>query len=476
MNISVIASLRRQKTGVAALLAMCAASLGATGGIAQTPLNDRRSIIQTATTDDPQRIPVKESTAAKAVTVLVGGLVFDAKSARSAPATVLIEGNKIAAIWPAGRRDWPADARVINVGGKTVLPGLIDLHVHLTYPDSTTPIDLQASEGDGVLRGARNLRWMLEAGITSVRDLNGVADAPYILADWSATNRIPAPRVFTAGHIITGTGGHATERPVSPSHGPDYAWERNGADAWRGAVRETFKRGATIIKVASHFSPDEIAAAVDEAHRLGLKVTCDCETVYTALAVDAGVDIIEHPLPRTDDTIRAMARHHTASVPTLQVYQNVLDRSGGFYGATSRRFTLSAQADFDVFRKMKAAGIVMGIGTDTIGDANQLVPNVYLAELQWFIHGGYSPAETLRTATLTNAQILDMDDKLGSITAGKLADILVVDGRPDVDIEALRKVDKVFRDGILLVDAGQIVVPRHQPKPLTKAPPFDTVR
>lgn len=155
MNISVIASLRRQKTGVAALLAMCAASLGATGGIAQTPLNDRRSIIQTATTDDPQRIPVKESTAAKAVTVLVGGLVFDAKSARSAPATVLIEGNKIAAIWPAGRRDWPADARVINVGGKTVLPGLIDLHVHLTYPDSTTPIDLQASEGDGVLRGAR---------------------------------------------------------------------------------------------------------------------------------------------------------------------------------------------------------------------------------------------------------------------------------------------------------------------------------
>ena len=135
-----------------------------------------------------------------------------------------------------------------------------------------------------------------------------------------------------------------------------------------------------------------------------------------------------------------------------------------------------AQADFDVFRKMKAAGIVMGIGTDTIGDANQLVPNVYLAELQWFIHGGYSAAEVLRTATLTNAQILDMDDKLGSITAGKLADILVVDGRPDVDIEALRKVDKVFRDGILLVDAGQIVVPRHQPKPLTKAPPFDVVR
>ena len=118
----------------------------------------------------------------------------------------------------------------------------------------------------------------------------------------------------------------------------------------------------------------------------------------------------------------------------------------------------------------------MGVGTDTIGDANQLIPNVYLAELQWFIRGGYSAAEALRAATLTNARILDMDDRLGSISSGKLADIVVVDGRPDLDIEALRRVDKVFRDGILLVDGGQILVPRHQARPLTKAPPFDTVR
>ncbi|PVX31569.1 amidohydrolase family protein [Sphingomonas pokkalii] len=469
--------LRSQRRWVLATIAVASATLtSAAESRAQAQVDDRRHWIKTATTDDPRRIPIKSDGTNQPVTVLTGGLVFDAKLARTTPGTVIIEGNKIAAIWPAGKRDWPDHARVIDIAGKTILPGLIDLHVHLTYPDGDTPIDRQASEGDGVLRGARNLRWMLEAGITSVRDLNGVADAPYILADWSAANRIPAPRVFTAGHIITGTGGHATERPVSPSHGPDYAWERDGADAWRGAVRETFKRGASVIKVASHFSPDEIAAAVDEAHRLGLKVTCDCETVYTALAVDAGVDIIEHPLPRTDATIRAMATHHTAAVPTLQVYQNVLDRAGGFYGSTSRRFTLTAQADFVVFRKMKAAGIVMGVGTDTIGDANQLVPNVYLAELQWFIRGGYSAAEALRAATLTNAEILDMDDKLGSIAPGKLADILIVDGRPDLDIEALRKVDKVFRDGILLVDGGQIVVPRHQSRPLAKAPPFDAVR
>ncbi|MBY0495431.1 MAG: hypothetical protein K2Y23_14560 [Cyanobacteria bacterium] len=98
-----------------------------------------------------------------------------------------------------------------------------------------------------------------------------------MLSDWSAANAIPAPRVFTAGHIITGTGRHATERPVTPNHGPEFAWGVDGADAWRAAVRKTFKESASVIKIASHFSADEVAAVVDEAHRLGLRVTCDCE-------------------------------------------------------------------------------------------------------------------------------------------------------------------------------------------------------
>jgi imidazolonepropionase-like amidohydrolase len=241
-------------------------------------------------------------------------------------------------------------------------------------------------------------------------------------------------------------------------------------------VRETFKRGASVIKVASHFAPDEIAAAVDEAHRLGLKVTCDCETIYTQMAVDAGIDIIEHPLPRTDATIAAMARHRTGSVPTLQVYQNVLDRSGGFYGSTSRRFTMTAQGDFDVFKKMKTAGIVMGIGTDTIGDANRTTPNIYIAELKWFVKGGYTVPGALQAATLVNARLLDMGDKLGSIEPGKLADILIVDGRPDQDLDALRNVDTVIKDGIALVRSGQVVTPRHVPAPLLKPAPPESVQ
>jgi imidazolonepropionase-like amidohydrolase len=439
---------------------------------------DRRGVLAPTarTTDDPRRIPLKPAAGPKATIVLRGGRVFDAVSGGARAASVVIEGNTIKAVLSAGVETWPADTQVIDVTGKTVMPGLIDMHVHLTYPDPDTPVDEHASEGSGVLRGERNLRYYLESGFTSVRDMNGVSKAPYLLADWSAANAIPAPRVFTGGHIITGTGGHATERPVTPNHGPEFAWEVDGADAWRAAVRKTFKEGASIIKIASHFSADEVAAAVDEAHRLGLKVACDCETVYTAMAVQAGVDTIEHPLPRTDETIAQMVKHKTGAIPTLQVYQNVFDQSGGYYGSTSRRFSMSPQGNFDIFKKMRAAGVVMGVGTDTIGGASRSIPNMYIAELKWFVKGGYSIPDALKAATITNAKLLDMDDKVGSLEVGKLADLVVVDGRPDENLDDLLKVDIVVKDGRLLVRGGQVIVPRHVPVPLSRPAPPANVR
>jgi len=456
---------------------LLATGLLAPTATAQASFHDRRPLIvsPTLTTDDPRRIPERTPRGPVRELVLRGGRIFDGVRPSTYAGTLVIEGKVIKAVLPPGTTDWAADATVIDVTGKTVMPGLIDMHVHVTYPDPDTPIDEQASEGAGVLRGARNLRYFLESGFTSVRDLNGVLNAPYLLAEWSADDAIPAPRVFTAGHIITGTGGHATERPVTPNHGPAYTWEMNGADAWRGAVRETFKQGASVIKLASHFSPDEVAAAIEEAHRLGLRVTCDCETIYTEMAVNAGIDMIEHPLPRTDATIAAMAKHKTASIPTLQVYQNVLDTAGGFYGSTSRRFTMTSQQNFDQFKKMKAAGIVMGVGTDTIGRANQSIPNQYIAELKWFVKGGYSVPEALIAATRTNAQLLDMGDKLGTLEAGKLADVTVVDGQPDRNLDDLARVDRVIKDGRVWVEAGQIVTPRHVAAPLAKpSPPADT--
>lgn len=448
----------------------------ATPVLAQAPRDDRAAVLPRSvlTTDDPQRIPLRPRPGGEKQLVLRGGRVFDAVRAGAYPGTVVIEGRLIKAVLPPDRTDWAADATVVDVTGKTVMPGLIDMHVHMTYPDPDTPLDEQDTEGSGVLRGARNLRWFLESGFTSVRDLGGVLNAPFQLSQWSAAGQIPAPRVFAAGHIITGTGGHATERPVTPNHGPAYQWERDGADAWRAAVRAAFKAGAAVIKVASHFTPEEIAAAVDEAHTLGLPVTCDCETIYTERAVAAGVDMIEHPLPRPDATITAMGRKKVGSVPTLQVYQNVLDTAGGFYGSTSRRFTMTSQSNFDVFRKLKAAGVTMGVGTDTIGRVNQMTPNPFIAELKWFVKGGYTPAQALIAATKTNAELLAMGDKLGTLEPGKLADVIVVDGRPDEILDDLARVDRVIKDGRVWVSGGQVVLPRHVSAPLAKpSPPVD---
>ncbi|MBT0670953.1 amidohydrolase family protein [Novosphingobium profundi] len=461
---------------VPTLTSTAIASAPDTGAGAPIPLNDRHEWIAPGTpvTADPRRVPVKPRPAAGKQTVLVGGTLFDARKASLRPATVVIEDDHVAAVLAPGAHDWEADATVIDVTGKTVMPGLIDMHTHIAYPDGDTPIDEQADASASTLRGVRNMRWFIASGITSVRDLNGPGNTTYMLAEASQDDTIAGPRVFTAGHLITGTGGHATERPFRPSHGPDYAWEADGAEQWREAVRRTFKLGASVIKVGSHFAPDEIKAAVDEAHRLGLKVTCHCETMYIPMAVDAGIDMIEHPLPRTDATIADMARHHTASIPTLQVYQNVLDRNGGYYGTTSGRFNLTSQGIFDVFKRQKAAGIVMGVGTDTIGDANKMIPNVYIAELKWFVKGGYTIPQALQAATWTNAQLLDMADRLGTIEPGKLADVIVIDGNPAADLDALRKVSLVFKGGHLEAEDGAVIWAVREPKPLLKpSPPAD---
>jgi hypothetical protein len=194
---------RATRAGRALALAVAMSAMFAGDG-ASDQIQDRRSLLAPTerTTDDPRRTPRRPATGDRTRIVLRGGRIFDSIGAVR-EGSLLIEGNTITALLPSGVETWPADAQVIDVTGKTVMPGLIDMHVHLTYPDPDTPIDEHASEGSGVLRGARNARYYVESGFTSIRDMNGVRNAPYLLSDWSAANAIPAPRVFTAGHIIT---------------------------------------------------------------------------------------------------------------------------------------------------------------------------------------------------------------------------------------------------------------------------------
>lgn len=432
---------------------------------AQERAQDRRKFLDTSTqvSDDPRRIPVKPGPGGPdRILVLRGGRIFDGTGAAAHEGTLVIERNKISKILPASSPDWPKNAEVVDVAGKTILPGLIDLHTHLTYPLTEGDVLHAPSEADATLRAVEKLRYFIESGITSVRDVGSQGDVTFRLKEWVRENRLAGPRVFPAGQFITAEGGHSTENT------PD-AWIKEmgatriatGPDDWRLAVREQFHRGADVIKLGSHFSVEEVKAAVQEAHELGLKVTVDSETFYIQRAVEAGADTIEHPLPRTDETIQLMAKKGTAADPTLIPYQIIFEEWGGYFGSTSRRFTFSNDANMEMLKKLKRAGIKCGVGTDLILHWYRYLPGPYIRELKNFVAAGWTVPEALTAATKTNSEILDMDDRLGTLQPGKLADVLVVDGRPDLNLDDLAKVDLVIRDGYTVVQGGHVTIPRH---------------
>jgi imidazolonepropionase-like amidohydrolase len=417
-------------------------------------------------TDDPRRIPMPPGPRGpEGSIVLRGGRLFDGTGAAARPASLVIERNRVLAILEPGVEDWPDDARIIDVSGHTVLPGLIDLHTHLDYSEPDVPIEQAVNPSHATLRGVERLRYFIESGITSVRDTGSKYDIPFRLKEWVAANRLLGPRVFAAGQLITATGGHGAEGLTPHSQIYGEIREASGPDDWREAVRENFKNGADFIKLSSHYSREEIQAAVEEAHALGIRVTVDAETFYIGWAVEAGADCIEHPLPRTDEVISMMAARGVYSVPTLTTYAYIFDRSGGYYGSTSRRFSFSKEANLDVLRRMKKAGIKMGIGTDLVMDAFRFLPSAYITELEWFVKGGYTKPEVLVAATKDSAEILGMDDKLGTLEPGKLADVLVVEGRPDENLRDLENVNLVIRDGYVVVEDGRVFIPRHVPVP-----------
>lgn len=455
----------RTQFGLSFLLAL---SISAATASAQQRPEDRRRFMDpgTRTTDDPRRVPMPPGESGpEGVTVLRGGRVFDGTGAAARPATLVVERNLIQRLLSPSDSSWPAAARVYDVTGMTVLPGLIDMHTHLDYTEPGVPVDRAENPVHAALRGVERLRYFIESGITSVRDTGSKGDVPFRLKEFVAENRIPGPRIFAAGRLITATGGHGTEDLTSSDQLYASVREASGPDDWREAVRENFKNGADFIKLASHYSQEEIKAAVEEAHTLGLRVTVDAETFYIGWAVEAGVDCVEHPLPRTDEVIQMMADKGVHSIPTLIPYTYIFDLSGGYFGSTSRRFSFSKEANLDVLRRMKKAGIKMGVGTDLVMNWFRYLPTAYIHELEWFVQGGYSKPEALIAATRTGAEILGMDDKLGTLEPGKLADVLVVKGNPDEDLRALANVELVFRDGYLIVEGGRVYVPRHQPLP-----------
>lgn len=432
------------------------------------------------TSDDVLRIPVPaDYNAPKGSFVLVGGRLFDGSGTPARPATIVVTGKSITAVLRPDDRNWPADAVVYDVSGKTVMPGLIDLHTHLTFldlADSHLYSTAHLSGAQSAMRAVRRMGIHLQSGVTSVRDIASHGDVPFILKHVQAAGQVPGPRIFTAGQLITQTGGHAALHammpgyPENPNDNPNSMVRiASGPDGWREAVRIQFAKGADLIKLASEYTQEEITAAVDEAHSLGLPVTVDSETQYIDMAIKAGVDSIEHPLPRSDAAIALMAKRGIASVPTFVPYRIVSRSSGGYFGSTSRRFALNEHTILEMGKKMRRAGVKMGVGLDLIVNWPEYMPGAYINELESFVQIGFTQSEALVAATKTSAEILRMGDRLGTIEPGKLADIIVVEGNPDEDFAALRKVRTVFVNGRLMLQDGRLYQAAHEEVPLPQA-------
>ena len=375
---------------------------------------------------------------------------------------VLVRGDRIAAVAPA---DAIKDkARVIDLPGTTLIPGLMDLHSHLfLHPYNVTGWDdqvLKESEALRTVRAVRHAKDTLNAGFTLLRDLGtegaGYADAALKRAIDGGI--VPGPRLIVTTRAIVATGSYAPQRrnyrpDCCPHQGAE---EASGVDECVRAVRHQAAHGADWIKLYADyrvgangetvptFSLEELKAIVGAAHDLGRPVAAhSMNDEAMRRCIDAGVDTIEHGYAGTRDTFKRMAEKNIAFLPTLTVAEAISEYFHGYKrgGAPTPRMEDAANA----FRLAREEGVIIGCGSDV----GPFPHGENARELEWLVKLGMSPREALQAATSVAAKIIRRGD-LGHIREGYLADLVAVDGDTNRNISAIANVKLVMKDGAVV--------------------------
>ncbi|MFT4654009.1 MAG: imidazolonepropionase-like amidohydrolase [Patiriisocius sp.] len=377
------------------------------------------------------------------------------------PAIVLIKNGKIEAINP---KSIPEDTTVIELGDHTLLPGLIDMHTHITGDyftgDDWTTAAVRQTSADWALQGVRFAREILEAGFTTVRDLGAQPGFPDVaLMRAIEAGHMPGPDIWPAGHAISITGGHCDWTGFAPGVielGPE-AGIADGVNEAMKAVRYQAKHGVRVIKVcatggvfsfsqnaevgAQQYSSAELEIIVEEAHKLGLKVAAHAHgTDGINAAVLAGVDSIEHGSILTEESIVLMKERGTFLVP--QAFLNEFVLSPDTPAATIAKNEYLKPLVASSFTLAYQAGLKMAFGSD-----NGVFPHRDTAlEFAALTRNGISKIDALRMATINAAELLGVDDR-GELIAGKRADIIAVPGNPLNDITLMESVSFVMKQG-----------------------------
>jgi imidazolonepropionase-like amidohydrolase len=382
-------------------------------------------------------------------------------------AVVRVRGSRIVAVEAVDGRTPPPDA--IDLAGRTLLPGLIDAHVHVLSDPERSPGFGPAPPLHGEEPRPDALRWFvlakaarawLEAGITTVRDVGSPEDEALTLREAIRLGLVEGPRILTCGRILSATapGGRIFGTMYEEADGP---WEM------RRAVRRQLRRGADYIKVMAtgarsvvredpepaQMTADELNAAVDEAHRLGLRVAAHAEGLGGArLAVEAGVDTIEHGLSlhRAPELLDRMARDGIVLVPTLSTFDDLAERfADEFAPVLVEQAKRQAKEAARTFELAIAAGVTLAMGYDS-GP-----PGTNARELGRMVGAGLSPAAAIRAGTAGSATALGLIDR-GTIEPDQVADLLVIDGDPLADIDLLAEPSAIA----IVIQGGKVVASR----------------
>jgi len=376
------------------------------------------------------------------------------------PAVVVVKGERIEVIGDAAV---PPQARTIDLGDVTILPGLIDVHTHLTYDMDKDWLLRTFTEGGAemTLRGVRNARLTLAAGFTTVRDMGSAYFADTALAKAIDAGWVEGPRMIASGYAIGITGGHADYTGFAPGIlevGPKQGIA-DGVNGMLEAVRYQMKHGARVIKICAtagimsfegsysnpQLSDEELRTVVEEAKRQGVKVAAHAYGPEgTLAAVRAGVSSIEHGVGVSDETLALMEQKGIYLVPTAYVFSGGVGYDVLLPEQLVKAKTVDAAAQ-ESHRRAFRSGVKIAFGTDAGNFPHGQNAKEFVTLVEW----GMRPLDAIRAATLNAADLLGLSDR-GVIAPGKLADIIAVPGDPLEDVMRLQQVCFVMKGGAVV--------------------------
>jgi imidazolonepropionase-like amidohydrolase len=392
-------------------------------------------------------------------TIIHAGNVLDVRTGKMLPnQSILVENGKIVSVGP--NTGDAAGATVIDLSDKTVLPGLIDAHTHLTMNPNFGYQVLGISVPREALIGAHNAKITLEAGFTTVRNVGASGYSDVALRDAINAGDVPGPHMLVSGPPLGITGGHCDNDLLPYEYHATADGVADGVEAVQHKTREVIKYGADVIKIcatggvlskgddpnAAQFTEEEMRAIVADAHRLGRKVAAHAHGAQGVIwASNAGVDSVEHGHLMNDEAIATLKKNATYLVPTLYLIDWQRENAAkanlpDFLQAKMKLVSESAKANA---KKAFQAGVKIGLGTDAAVYPHGL--NAH--ELAVYVDLGMTPLQAIQTTTINDADLLAWSDKIGTLEPGKFADIIAVNGNPLQDVTTLQNVKFVMKEG-----------------------------